>query len=423
MLRHNINSPVILDKVRQMDPLNILQRVKALELKEYGTYHLPIAKKWESAMENKQKTAVVGALNNSDSTVGMLGFLLKENPMGVLVGLGIAAHALGTDCVYLYLPASFDQEDKNHITDLALEISLDLQIETGFVDMRNHQGHVFHHLETLSALTDLFCDAYVPSVILAVNGQQVPPYEIPYGSMTIKDFLDLARKDDLAIPDISAIKAITIGNQLYSTDICDQLISDDFCFDNGLITIYDHHTCIPKTTYEYLSDCQSTSCGTCTFCREGLYQLTTICSDIISNKALAQDLNLLSELAVVMKENTMCSVGYAGANTLIYAMDHFKDEWVNHIKTKVCKANICTAFLTYYVDPNKCQGCTLCLTTTCPVSCIDGDSGYISMIDEFSCTKCGLCLEKCPNHAILTTTGRLPKLPNRLTKVGRFKKR
>lgn len=45
------------------------------------------------------------------------------------------------------------------------------------------------------------------------------------------------------------------------------------------------------------------------------------------------------------------------------------------------------------------------------------------MIDEFECTKCGKCISACENDAIIQTNGRLPKLPTRLTKCGKFKKR
>ena len=44
------------------------------------------------------------------------------------------------------------------------------------------------------------------------------------------------------------------------------------------------------------------------------------------------------------------------------------------------------------------------------------------MIDEFDCDKCGKCIEACEEGAIIKTSGKVPKLPNRLTKVGRFKR-
>ena len=45
------------------------------------------------------------------------------------------------------------------------------------------------------------------------------------------------------------------------------------------------------------------------------------------------------------------------------------------------------------------------------------------MIDDFDCTKCGKCIPVCEEEAIIKTTGKLPKLPTKLTKVGKFRKR
>jgi fumarate reductase flavoprotein subunit/NADH-quinone oxidoreductase subunit F len=44
------------------------------------------------------------------------------------------------------------------------------------------------------------------------------------------------------------------------------------------------------------------------------------------------------------------------------------------------------------------------------------------MIDDLSCTKCGKCAEVCPEGAVVQTQNRKPKLPERLTKVGRLRR-
>jgi F420-non-reducing hydrogenase iron-sulfur subunit len=49
----------------------------------------------------------------------------------------------------------------------------------------------------------------------------------------------------------------------------------------------------------------------------------------------------------------------------------------------------------YYIDPDKCQACTIC-ARRCPVEAIEGAKNRIHVIDQEKCIKCGTCFEACP---------------------------
>jgi len=49
----------------------------------------------------------------------------------------------------------------------------------------------------------------------------------------------------------------------------------------------------------------------------------------------------------------------------------------------------------YYIDPDKCQACMICLKK-CPVEAIVGGKSRIHVIDQDKCIKCGTCFEACP---------------------------
>lgn len=49
----------------------------------------------------------------------------------------------------------------------------------------------------------------------------------------------------------------------------------------------------------------------------------------------------------------------------------------------------------YYIDPEKCQACGICLRK-CPAEAIVGGKGLIHVIEQDKCIKCGTCFEACP---------------------------
>jgi F420-non-reducing hydrogenase iron-sulfur subunit len=51
----------------------------------------------------------------------------------------------------------------------------------------------------------------------------------------------------------------------------------------------------------------------------------------------------------------------------------------------------------YYIDPEKCQACGICLRR-CPVEAIVGGKNQIHVIDQEKCIKCGTCFEACPTR-------------------------
>jgi len=53
--------------------------------------------------------------------------------------------------------------------------------------------------------------------------------------------------------------------------------------------------------------------------------------------------------------------------------------------------------LSYYIDPDKCQACMICLKK-CPVEAIVGGKNRIHVIDQEKCIKCGTCFDACPSR-------------------------
>jgi Fe-S-cluster-containing hydrogenase component 2 len=68
--------------------------------------------------------------------------------------------------------------------------------------------------------------------------------------------------------------------------------------------------------------------------------------------------------------------------------------------------------VSYYIAPDKCQACMICLRK-CPVEAISGGKNQIHVIDQDKCIKCGTCLEACPPRfgAVKTISGEAVPAP------------
>jgi NADH-quinone oxidoreductase subunit F len=80
---------------------------------------------------------------------------------------------------------------------------------------------------------------------------------------------------------------------------------------------------------------------------------------------------------------------------MLTTIRHFRNEYEAHIKEKKCPALVCRGLVSYFIDPKKCNACTICFKN-CPANAITGEKMKIHMIDQSKCTKCGTCYDVCP---------------------------
>ena len=124
-----------------------------------------------------------------------------------------------------------------------------------------------------------------------------------------------------------------------------------------------------------------------------------------------------------MRISATCTLGKTAGEPAVSVCSLFLDEVDAHARGKACSSGECKAFFTLYIDPALCQSTGACISV-CPADCIEGKAGFISMIDTFACIKCGKCVEACSENAVKYAEGsRLPALPERLARVGRFHRR
>lgn len=381
----------------------VLDKIASFQIMEYGVQQKPLMKHLEELLANnkEQPIRVVAALHNSDLEGALLA-VLKQNPEEVIEGMKLIAYVLESDEMILQLPEYVTIEDEWE--DLLQKEGITLKKE--FVDKRSYEGSYLGHIITMAELSKHFNDTYEEGVYVCVDQGEL--------KKVVKDtkLVDLIDK--------TGIKGILCGNQFINVNELDMTLEQaNPC--NGVIKTIKEEDCIIQEVTNELLSYRKQSCGKCVFCREGLIQLEAIQKDIIEGKAKAQSLSLAKEIGEAMLFSSVCSLGCESSKVILSAMEQFYDEYEEHSKKKKCRAEKCMAFISIYIDPLLCSGCEEC-QVICPQNCIEGKTGYIHMIDEFDCIKCGKCIAVCEDEAIIQTTGRIPKLPNRLIKVGKFKK-
>jgi NADH-quinone oxidoreductase subunit F len=101
---------------------------------------------------------------------------------------------------------------------------------------------------------------------------------------------------------------------------------------------------------------------------------------------------------------------------------YFRDEYEAHIKDKRCPARVCKNLVTYYIDPEKCEACMLCLRN-CSTGAIHGEKNLVHWIEQDKCIRCGICYEICPERfgAVKKLSGEAVPVPVQGKKVVRKK--
>jgi len=164
---------------------------------------------------------------------------------------------------------------------------------------------------------------------------------------------------------------------------------------SGGMIVMDEDTCMVDVARYFLNFLSEESCGQCIPCREGIYQMLKILNRICAGEGRVGDIKLLEEIGEVVRDASLCALGTTAPNPVLSTTRYFRDEYKAHVEEKRCPAGVCRELISYYIDPEKCQACLLCLRN-CPVDAITGGKNLVHVIDQSKCTKCGACLEVCP---------------------------
>ena len=441
-----------------MSPESVLEEVKKSNLRGRGGGGFPAGRKWEGTRNAREevKYVIVNA-DEGDPGAFMDRALLEGNPHAILEGLAIGAYAIGSHEGYIYVRQEYPLAVKNVL--LAIEQAeaygfLGENILGSGFDFRVkvHQGagafvcgestalmtalegrvgeprpkYIRSNIKGLwekpSVLNNVETWANVPLIInkgadwftsfgtegskgtkiFSLVGKIVNTglVEVPMG-MTLREIIYTIGG---GIPDGKQFKAVQTGgpsggclpeSHLDLEVGFDELAAVGSMMGSGGMIVMDEDTCMVDVARYFIEFLTDESCGKCVPCREGLRQMLLILRNITQGRGREGDIELLEELSETAMEASLCALGKSAPNPLLSTLRYFRDEYEAHIRERKCPALSCKELITYYIDPEKCQACMICLRK-CPADAIVGGKKTIHVIDQDTCTKCGTCFEVCP---------------------------
>ncbi len=321
----------------------------------------------------------------------MKSVLLHANPAGIAAGLKIACVLCGAADAVLVTREELDPQQllaDAGIVDLPLQVT-----QAALVNKTAYKGARLLALDELAALADRLTGGK-PGVLVSVDGEP-------------------AAEEDPNRPAADLIgecKGVFAGNRLYSAAGLAGRTVAEIAGVSGVIRRLTDSACPVQEALRGLRTLRARSCGKCTFCREGLYQLSCLFGDVAQGRAKPEELELAAEIGSAMTVSCNCTLGEEAALPALSAMREFESEVLVHVRRRECASGACLSLTQFYVDPKLCRGSGACVSA-CPAHCIEGGEGLVAVIDSFDCTRCGECLAVCENGAIRRASGRLPKLP------------
>jgi len=110
---------------------------------------------------------------------------------------------------------------------------------------------------------------------------------------------------------------------------------------SGGMIVMDENTCMVDIAKYFMNFLKDESCGKCFTCRKGTQRMYEILDDISRGKGTPGHLDLLKELAEVVKDTTMCGLGQTASNPVLSTLRYFRDEYRRHVVDKKCDSFVC----------------------------------------------------------------------------------
>lgn len=459
----SVNGYEALAKVlEENNPESVIETIEKSGLRGRGGGGFPTGRKWRfTANAQSDKKYVVCNGDEGDPGAFMDRSIMEGDPHKLLEGMAIAGFAIGADEAYIYVRAEYPLaikrlriaiESAEKVGYLGKNImgssfNFDIHIKEGagafvcgeetalIASIEGERGMprpkppfpankglfgkptLINNVETLANIpviirkgaewfSSLGTENSKGTKTFALTGEvnNTGLIEVPMGTTLREIVFDIGG----GIRGGKKFKAVQIGGpsggclteeHLDLSMDYDSLIKAGAMVGSGGLVVMNEDTCIVEVARFFMNFTQNESCGKCVPCREGTKNMLKILEKIVKGNGEMKDLEILEELAIAVKDGSLCGLGKTAPNPVLSTLKYFRDEYIAHIQDKKCPAGVCSAMKKIVIDESLCKGCSKC-ARTCPVGAISGEIKSPFIINQDKCIKCGACLNSCPFKAI-----------------------
>lgn len=448
--------------LEQNNPDAVIEEIEKSGLRGRGGGGFPTGRKWRFTAANRGgKSYVVCNGDEGDPGAFMDRSVMEGDPHKLLEGMAIAGFAIGADEAYIYVRAEYplaikrlriaikQAEERNLLGKNIMGSGFDFEIhikegagafvcgeETALIaSIEGERGMprpkppfpancglfgrptLINNVETLANVPVIIdkgaqwfssfgTETSKGTKTFALTGEvnNTGLIEVPMGTTLREIVFDIGG----GIRNGKKFKAVQIGGpsggclteeHLDLPMDYDNLIKAGAMVGSGGLVVMNEDTCIVEVARFFMHFTQNESCGKCVPCREGTKNMLKILEKIVRGQGEMKDLDTLEELALAVKEGSLCGLGKTAPNPVLSTLKYFRDEYIAHIKDKKCPAGVCSALKVIKINEELCKGCTKC-ARNCPVGAIEGTVKNPHKINQDKCIKCGACISACPFKAI-----------------------
>ncbi len=374
----------------EMTPEEVIEEIKASGLRGRGGAGYPTGLKWELVRRQPGDIKyVICNADEGDPGAFMDRSVLEGDPHRVLEGMAIAAYAVGAQQGYIYVRGEYGlaiqrlqlairQAERerllgNRIFETTFGFRVDLRIGAGafvcgeetalIASIEGKRGTprqrppypperglwgkptLINNVETFANVPPIIMNGarWFASIgtetskgtkVFALAGavRNTGLVEVPMGTPLRTILFEIGG----GVPEGRQFKAAQTGGpsggcipaELLDVPVdYESLAAIGSIMGSGGLIVLDDSSSMVDVARFFMEFCMDESCGKCIPCRAGTVQMHEILCRFSRREATRQDLELLEELCVLLKETSLCGLGQTAPNPVMSTLRYFRHEY------------------------------------------------------------------------------------------------